>query len=325
MNTSQPSPVAVLSEYASLFRIIGYCPNAGSGVHSWIFLAALRLKHLCDEKTACATITRAVARCGREVTESEIRDAVSSARNAKAGRGGPKWPCKNDSLIHAAAQNGFTVAKLRELSPVKAGDLRTGQIVNKLFPGHLWKGLLCVGKDKNKPWTAPKLVLSGIAHQMQFIVPNPMSALRGGRKSDGSKSRRCLDNTGSRRFLVVESDPARWGDLTGTEKSVFGSEENYIAQKKDEAAAVLWHLSKIAPLLPLVMVVDSAGKSLHGWVYAQGVSEKYQMRFMRYAVALGADPATWTRCQFVRMPGGRRDNGKRQTVIYFNPKPVEAK
>jgi hypothetical protein len=44
---------------------------------------------------------------------------------------------------------------------------------------------------------------------------------------------------------------------------------------------------------------------------------------MRYAVMLGADPATWTRCQFVRMPNGLRRRpkafGVRQPVFYFNP------
>jgi hypothetical protein len=40
---------------------------------------------------------------------------------------------------------------------------------------------------------------------------------------------------------------------------------------------------------------------------------------MNYAVSLGADPATWTKSQFVRMPDGIRDNGKRQTVFWLNP------
>ena len=37
------------------------------------------------------------------------------------------------------------------------------------------------------------------------------------------------------------------------------------------------------------------------------------------AVSLGADRATWTRSQFVRMPDGTRDNGNRQAVYFFNP------
>jgi len=40
---------------------------------------------------------------------------------------------------------------------------------------------------------------------------------------------------------------------------------------------------------------------------------------MEYAVSLGADSATWTKSQFVRMPDGTRENGKRQEILYFNP------
>jgi len=36
-------------------------------------------------------------------------------------------------------------------------------------------------------------------------------------------------------------------------------------------------------------------------------------------VGLGADKATWTRCQLVRLPGGLRETGKRQDVVYLNP------
>ena len=56
---------------------------------------------------------------------------------------------------------------------------------------------------------------------------------------------------------------------------------------------------------------------------------------MRYAVSLGADRATWTRSQFVRMPDGLRSKGgiredgtreedKRQTVYFFNPGTIKS-
>ena len=67
------------------------------------------------------------------------------------------------------------------------------------------------------------------------------------------------------------------------------------------------------------LVVHSGGKSLHGWFYCAGQPEEELRKFMRYAVSLGADPATWTRCQLVRLPGGLRDNGQRQTVLFCNP------
>jgi hypothetical protein len=111
---------------------------------------------------------------------------------------------------------------------------------------------------------------------------------------------RTLANTGPRRFAVIESDTGSF----------------------DQHASILWHLAKIAPL---VMVVHSGSKSLHGWFYAAGEPEEKVLRFFRYAVSLGADPATWTPCQLVRIPDGQRDNGKRQEVVFFNPKPLEAK
>jgi hypothetical protein len=44
---------------------------------------------------------------------------------------------------------------------------------------------------------------------------------------------------------------------------------------------------------------------------------------MDYAASIGADHATWTRSQFVRMPDGTRDNGNRQTVHFFNPEAIK--
>ena len=49
------------------------------------------------------------------------------------------------------------------------------------------------------------------------------------------------------------------------------------------------------------------------------------LRFFRYAVSLGADHADMDRSQFVRMPDGRRDNGKRQVVYFLNFRPLEIK
>jgi hypothetical protein len=46
--------------------------------------------------------------------------------------------------------------------------------------------------------------------------------------------------------------------------------------------------------------------------------------FFRRCVSLGADPATWTRCQLVRLPGGTRSDGTRQQVLYINPARVLA-
>lgn len=114
-----------------------------------------------------------------------------------------------------------------------------------------------------------------------------------GLTQEGRPSARCLGNTGPRQFLVVEQD-------SGT---------------PDEQAAILLHLAERAPL---VLALTSGGKSLHGWFSCQGTSDDKLKAFFNYAVMLGADPATWTPCQLVRMPEGRRDNGKRQAVLFLN-------
>ena len=118
-----------------------------------------------------------------------------------------------------------------------------------------------------------------------------------GRNQNGEVSKRSLENTGERRFLVVEFD-------TGT---------------MDEHAALLLNLAERAPL---TLAVFSGSRSLHGWFYCAGVAEEKVLRFFRYAVSLGADRATWTRCQLVRMPDGLRDRNNRQVVYFFNPEVI---
>ena len=127
-----------------------------------------------------------------------------------------------------------------------------------------------------------------------LVVPSPMTS-KFGQTQDGKPSQHTLDSTGARRFLVAEFDS---GGL-------------------DEHAAVIWHLRKF---LPLVMVLHSGGKSLHAWWNCGGFPEERLLRFFRYAVSLGADPPTWTRSQFVRVPQGwREDKQAVQAVHFFNP------
>jgi hypothetical protein len=105
----------------------------------------------------------------------------------------------------------------------------------------------------------------------------------------------------------------------------------------DQQAALLWHLAQFAPSLALV--VYSGSKSAHGWFFCEGQPEDKIQRFFDYAVSLGADSRTWSRCQFVRMPDGKRSDGKtsdalkiaavnnvpggRQAVLYFNPEVIQ--
>jgi hypothetical protein len=137
-----------------------------------------------------------------------------------------------------------------------------------------------------------------------------------GRTKKGEFSYHAENNTGPRRFLICEFDS---GPL-------------------DQQAALLWQLAQYAPL---VVVVFSGSKSLHGFFFCEGQPEEKLQKFFNYATSLGADPRTWLRSQFVRMPEGRRNGEfdarkadeallaagitlppRRQRVLYFNPEVV---
>jgi len=302
---ARPLPRFVLDMLAA-------CPGAGAGVHNWLFRVA-RVLHpfYADKHEMAALIAGAAAGCGRDVPQGEIEAAIANSE-ACAWRPGAKqqgtkpqpssrasWPLRNDERIEAviAASEVCGLVDLWEASPMRFEDApATEELIDALFPGD---PLLCCGLHvKHDYGTGTREEWRGQLARQQFIVPSPMTAEEGHRKTDGKPSLRTLENTGPRRFLVIEFDHGTF----------------------DSHAAVLWHLARLAPL---VMAVHSGGKSLHGWFACAGADEETLLRFMRYAVALGADPITWTRCQFVRMPDGLRRRPDafpvRQQVFHFNP------
>jgi hypothetical protein len=218
---------------------------------------------------------------------SEIEDALRSARGQ---RGSPNllWPQVNDEQIEAIARDGTGVLDLWESSPLpmQIGKSRADEVIDCLFPGN---PLLCVGQTNHVFRTQRRENWRGRLDAYSLIVPSPMTSETGLTKN-GRESCHTLDNTGPRRFLIIEADR---GSL-------------------DEQAAVIGHLASYAPL---AAVVFSGSKSLHGWFACQRASEDTLLRFMRYAVSLGADKRMWLRSQFCRMPDGRRSDGKSSTAL----------
>jgi hypothetical protein len=213
-------------------------------------------------------------------------------------------------LIDAVRDSGIGLVDLWEASPFRldSNEASTDEFIDILFPGN---PLLCCGWSRHRFDTRPRNHWHKL-HSLQFIVPNPMTAQRGLTKTR-KLSAHALSSTGARRFLIVEFDFAEGS--TG-EARLLSKLEAEVRDIRDLSAALLLHLAQMAPL---ALVVYSGGKSLHGWFYCAGVAEENISRFYRYAAALGADRATWTPSQFARMPDGLRDNGKRQSVYFFNP------
>jgi hypothetical protein len=278
--------------------IIANPPRSGEGFHAWIFRAARALwKCGRNENDIRAILENAAEECRRRVTTREIEDALRNSRTSAfrpAYLRQQTWPSINREQREAVIKNGgWGLVDLWENSPVRFEDNQshTEELIDRLFPGN---PLLCCGQSKYDFATRSREEWRGELSTMQLIVPSPMTG-RIGHTKDGKESEHTLESTGTRRFLVVEQD-------NGT---------------IDGQAAVLLHLAE--KRAPLVIAVHSGVKSVHGWFYCVGQPEEKLHTFMRHAVSLGADDATWTRSQFVRMPDGTRDNGKRQTAYFFNP------
>jgi hypothetical protein len=314
MNSSSVNDSVVKMVPAHLREMVAGCPQSGDGVHRWLFLCARQLhSHLSPENIE-RVLAEAVADCGRDVPDREISDAVrnSDPANRDISNRIPAWPKPDPVKIEEVVRRGPSSTELAAMKPVSV--TRERDFVAELFPGD---PLLCCGWSKTQCATRRRSQWGPEIQNLQFIVPSPMSRQWGRTKGvDGHPSQRCLDNTGPRHYLVVECD--------FTEASSVGSLVKRLGTEGvspiEMCAAVLWELGKYGPL---TMIVHSGGKSLHGWFHCLGVPEDHLLRFMRLAVSLGADPATWTRCQLVRMPNGLRpvENGvrTRQQVIYFDP------
>ena len=74
---------------------------------------------------------------------------------------------------------------------------------------------------------------------------------------------------------------------------------------------------KKLPATPLIMAVWSGGKSIHGWYDLSALRRDAKRLFYQHARHLGADNALWNTAALVRMPGGRRDTGEDQPILYF--------
>ncbi len=259
------------------------CPPGGTGCHAWLFYAACRCVDAgMDTDAAEAYIGPLMSRA--PAPPSEVRDALDSASGERTAS--VRWPARSFQKLQEIFKTPRPKWQPRAIHAEEAIDV--------LFPGN---PLLCVGKSSSLFNTKARSLWRGSLAANSLIVPSPMSGLRGKTKA-GHPSAHSLDNTGPRRFLVVEFD---WGTT-------------------DNQLRLHQHLAKFAPL---TAIVSSGGKSMHAWYYCGGRTEEKLLKFMQFAVSIGADYRTWLKSQFVRLPGGTRENGAHQNILFLDPSTVK--
>jgi hypothetical protein len=223
----------------------------------------------------------------------------------------PPWPDFDFNTIEKAVRQRINLA---EVSPINPSLVKTNEVVSQLFG----LGWLCAGLQRDKPQIRMinEWLWSNSLSRMAYIVPSRMAKWRGLNKK-GEPSVRCDDSIGAREYLIVECDIAK--DKPAWKPHVEAWERDGITIGI-ACAGILRHLAQYAPL---VLAVHSGGKSIHGWFACRGVQEEKLRRFMEYAVSLGADRSMWRISQWTRMPGGRRENGVRQAILYWDPATIE--
>lgn len=303
-----------------LNEMIEHPPPAGSGVHQWMFDVARNLHAHMPVPEIEHLLRSRLANCGRPVPDRELKAAIINSINyawhpgrdiGKVTQGPPKpllekieW-----TVLHGKRQGDLLNESILWFDFPKAEAW-----IDMLFPGD---PLLCCGPTSWKFETKLRSEWRGHLGRQGLIVPSPMKE-RVGLTQTGKPSAHTKDNTGPRRFLVVEFDFSEM-DKAGNE-TIYAPMIRRLAKQQitvaDMCAALLFWLSS---LRPMTMAVSSGGKSIHGWWYVNGFTDDKLQPFWRYALSLGADPKTWLPSQFIRMPDGTRDNGNPQPVLYFNP------
>ena len=270
-----------------LSRILDRIENEGIGYHTTILSVAGLLKSMnVPANEALEMMYEASERVTRrKVQPNELENAIEYSYNqvAHSERYVRPQPKIDRNLIERVSEVG-DVDKLQKESD--DCDRLPGEFVLNLYDDQellfiateLFNGETMSASD----WMGHNL------GKKQFICPNPLKNTEEGRKEM---------NIRKRKYLVFETD--------------------------DDSLAKQWHsqagcIDKLRAILKLKMVVYSGNKSLHAWFSCENQAESQVHRFENMAIKLGADRATLRQTQLVRMPNGKRDNGKVQKVIYWN-------
>jgi len=269
-------------------------PPPDVGLHGWIYGRVHYLKKLGAAPEDVFAKLREVLDTyplRRPVPDRELQAAVDDAfsKEGPAREAAPVhfnngWP--SEIPVPRGQPDPALIERIPSVSlPDAAGS------IDDLFTPDT---LLCVGRTAAKFEALPASEV--FPADFQFIVPNPLRFAQG-RTRHGRLSCHCRDAVGPRKYIIVESDAGL---------------------SKERQIDILWWL-KTETEADLRAIVDSRGKSIHGWFQVDDVPPETLFAWFKIAIRVGADPRLWLPEQFVRMPGGTRDNGETQEVVWCAP------
>lgn len=282
------------------------CPTSGQGCHTWMFGAAHALvANAYDDQFIDQWITHYLQ---RDPQPREIVDTIANVRAEAEGliEPRPKVSLKRekdeDRLVELTKEGPLSIEDFKASSPVSPADVSTSEFLRHLYGGK--HNIIFVDQQTQGKllWheKVPDLAVDqAITNNTEgaWVMVNPVDGQFKAIERLGKKSRRAEENLVAYEYLLIESDSV-------------------------ELELWLRVLSNLN--LPIVSVTTSGSKSAHALVR---VNAKDRAEYLEKAseiadvlVPLGADPAAMSAVRLTRVPGCmRKDTGKAQTLIYFNP------
>jgi len=288
-------------------------PEAGGGLNTGIVSATHKLKYFYSEDELIDLFDGVLReRRGRDYRPGEAARQVNFALGS-SGRGTgasvstrlePDWPSFEPDLARRLCIAEYSVYDLWEASPIRYEDgIHTREALMSLFGPAALITFGCKkrkGEDTGSGYHHRRCRLEDLNDAelgwFDHIVPNVASDTWGMTDS---------------RYLSQHAKP-----LYEYRNHIVVEFDNTVTDKDQQAAIILWLGEHWGDLR---LVVDSGNKSLHAWFYCGGISDDALEVHFRKAVRLGADPNLFDKMQFVRLPDGVRDNGNRQSILYFKP------
>lgn len=298
-------------------------PPEGSGVHCWM-MGVANLGAIAGLPDAQVELDmRDVVPAGRlQRRPGEVREAVDKAyRELGAWRGAASHrvrygqavcrprakPTFDGPAVRArlvAESHGAQLDDLLAQSPVPVDEVTAARFLASLYSKDEW---LFVGHMKDTGVCTVEMLsgMSGKLGDSPHIIPNPLTGEVGETRT-GGLSMRCDAAVKAFRFALVEFDGV----------------------PKDEQCA-FWMTVLKRGLLRVATLIDSGGKSIHGWIrvdlpdraaWDREVAQKMYDRRTGVMSILGADPACKNPSRLSRMPLHLRSDTRRpQRLLYLNP------
>lgn len=285
-------------------------PPPGRGCHPFLLkVAGLGIREGVDPGTIRTDIRRAIPRGSRPVADHEIDQAVRKASDNRNPRPPDPiqrslWrpaPLRSSTLWSVFLSEPHDPSDLWERSPVRLTDdpIADGVLLLETLyqPGeHLF-----IGEQTERMVLTVDRWIKALKTRRYWphIMPNPLTG-QSAKTQTGKMSPRCDAAVAAFRYAVVEFD-----EISVDRQRRFWS--NIIDRQ----------------LLDVAAVIDSGGKSLHGWVRVDCPDrgtwdrEVRDRLFRQFLVPIGADRACANPSRLSRLPGHQRRPDRLQQLLYL--------